>query len=293
MSSIGVTSLERIPVGTSTDRLLKALYRDGSVIVTGLVGPEALQEIKSEVAAADDRKTTGVFNEQTRLVTGLAAKSPAAVEAVLRHEMIKAVREDVLTRKTDSWWGDERNTSISPPLLSVFMSSRVGPGGKRQGLHRDDQDHHMTHKHRDPKETTMLFCSVALSKTTRENGATEVVPGSWAWDDLRKPELSEVTYAEMDPGDCTLMLGNVYHGAGSNTTTDQYRHVLISVFCPGVYRTEENQFLTVTQSQVEKYPEDVQDLLGWRASTPYLGWYELDHPFNVFRKNSEKYAGLS
>lgn len=151
----------------------------------------------------------------------------------------------------------------------------------------------MRHTGKDPKETTMLFCGVALSKTTRQNGATEVVLGSWAWDDERKPSVEEVVYAEMDIGDCTLMLGNVYHGAGTNATTNEYRHLAISVFCPGVYRTEENQFLAVPRDMVASYPDDVQDLLGWRASTPYLGWHELDHPFNLFREKKERLGGLS
>jgi ectoine hydroxylase-related dioxygenase (phytanoyl-CoA dioxygenase family) len=286
-------TIQRLPKDTSVDAVLQALYRDGVVQITSLIDPTDVDKIKAELANTVHGGASDVFNAQTQVICGIAGKSAAAVEAIIRNPLVKAVREDALTKKTSSWWGDDRNVGTSEPLLSSFFTSRVGPGGKRQGLHRDDQDHHMTHTGKDPKETTMLFCGVALSKTTRENGATEVVPGSWAWDDIRKPELSEVTYAEMDIGDCTLMLGNVYHGAGSNNTKDEYRHVAICLFCPGTHRTEENQFLAVPQDVVAKYPEDVQNLLGWKASTPYLGWHDLDHPYQLFRPNGESLKGLS
>lgn len=287
-------SLQRFSTDTPLSDVLAALFRDGAVQIRNLVSLKDVEAIKTELStASSEANKSDVFNAQTQTVTGVAGKSPTAVEAILRNAIVKAVREDALTRKTASWWGDDRTTGTSPPLLSSFFTSRVGPGSKRQGLHRDDQDHHMHHSGKDPRETSMLFCGVALSKTTRENGATEVVPGSWTWDDERKPDVSEVCYAEMDVGDCTLMLGNVYHGAGANKTKDQFRHVAICLFCPGIYRTEENQFLAVSQEQVAKYPHDVQDLLGWRASTPYLGWHELDHPFNLFRETKEPLGGLS
>jgi ectoine hydroxylase-related dioxygenase (phytanoyl-CoA dioxygenase family) len=288
-----MASIQRLPNNSSIETVLEALYRDGVVQIRSLIDLTAVNKIKAELGNTVNGNTSDVFNAQTQIICGVAGKSPAAVEAILRNPIVKAARESALTKKTSSWWGDDHNMGKSQPLLSSFFTSCVGPGGKRQGLHRDDQDHHMTHTGKDPKETSMLFCGVALSKTTRENGATEVVPGSWAWDDLRKPDPTEVTYAEMDIGDCTLMLGNVYHGAGTNATKDQYRHVAICLFCPGIYRTEENQFLAVSQDMVSKYPEDVQDLLGWRASTPYLGWHDLDHPFNLFRKNGESLKGLS
>jgi ectoine hydroxylase-related dioxygenase (phytanoyl-CoA dioxygenase family) len=277
----------------SLAEVLNALYTDGVVQVKSLIDGASVDKIKDEIAISAQGNTSDVFNTETQVICGIAGKSPTAVESILRNPIVKYVREDALTKRTSSWWGDDRNVGTSDPLLSAFLSSRVGPGSKRQGLHRDDQDHHMSHTGKDPKETSMLFCGVALSKTTRENGATEVVPGSWSWDDLRKPDPSEVCYAEMDIGDCTLMLGNVYHGAGANQTTDEFRHVAICLFCPGVYRTEENQFLAVPRDLVVKYPEDVQDLLGWRASTPYLGWHELDHPFNLFRTNGESLKGLT
>lgn len=266
--------------------VLETLYRDGVVKITGLVPPEAIAEINAEIKPymdADYNSGLEVFAKETKTVCGLAGKSPAAVRAILQNPTVRGAVDDALTVTTASWWGDARNNCVSPPLLSSFFTVRVGPGSARQGLHRDDQDHHATHTHGDPRETTKLGCFVATTRTTRENGATEIVPGSHVWDDERKPRPDECTYGEMNPGDGVLMLGNCYHGAGGNSTTDEFRGVIVALFCKGVYRAEENQFLAVSREQVASYPYEVQDLLGWKASAPFCGWHDLDNPHALIR----------
>ena len=291
MGSIQPPRIKKFSVDAPLEDILAAMYEDGAVQIASLVSLDDVEKIKADInrnkKTDKDISKGEIYNAETETVYGLAAKSPAAVEAVIQHPMVKAVREDALTRTTSAWFGDVRHTATSKPLLSCFFSSRVAPGAPRQGLHRDDQDHHVHHTRADPRDSSIMFCGVALSKVTKENGATEVIPGSWAWDDERKPEHNEATYAEMDIGDCTLMMGHTYHGAGGNSTKDQFRHLLISLWCPGIYRTEENQFLAVPREIVQKYPEDVQDVLGWRASVPYLGWHEFTHPFNLFREKKE------
>lgn len=268
--------------------ILEALYRDGVVKVTNLVSAESIAQINKELQPyfdSDYNAGLEVFAKETKTVCGLAGKSPAAVKAILQQPTVIAAVKDALTVTTGSWWGDAWNECTSPPLLSSFFTVKVGPGSARQGLHRDDQDHHPTHKNRDPRETTKMGCFIATSKTTRENGATEIVPRSHIWDDKRKPLESECTYGELDPGDGILMLGNVYHGAGANKTTNVFRNVIITLFCKGVNRAEENQFLAVDKETVKGMDWDVQDLLGWRASAPFCGWHDLTHPYALIREN--------
>jgi ectoine hydroxylase-related dioxygenase (phytanoyl-CoA dioxygenase family) len=124
---------------------------------------------------------------------------------------------------------------------------------------------------------------IPASKVTKENGATEIVLGSHVWNDQRKPAVEEVTYGEMDIGDSLLMLGNCYHGAGANVTANSFRSVVVTLFCKGVYRSEENQFLAVTAEHAMELPHDVQDLIGWRASAPFCGWHDLSHPYRLIR----------
>jgi len=122
------------------------------------------------------------------------------------------------------------------------------------------------------------------SKVTKENGATEIVLRSHTWDDERKPDPKDVVYGEMDAGDALFMLGNCYHGAGANVTADQFRIVVVTLFCKGVCRQEENQFLAVSMEQAKKMDYDVQDLLGWKASAPFYGWHDLSNPSDLIRE---------
>lgn len=64
----------------------------------------------------------------------------------------------------------------------------------------------------------MIGCVTALTKTTKENGATVLIPGSHKWDDERPPYVEEAVAAELEPGDGLIFLGNVYHAGGANTT---------------------------------------------------------------------------
>lgn len=64
----------------------------------------------------------------------------------------------------------------------------------------------------------LLGCVTALTKTTKENGATVIIPGSHKWGPERCPYESETIPAELEIGSALLFVGNVYHAGGGNTT---------------------------------------------------------------------------
>lgn len=64
----------------------------------------------------------------------------------------------------------------------------------------------------------MIGCVTALTKTTKENGATIGIPGSHLWDPERRPYDEEAVPAELEPGDSFIFLGNLYHAGGKNIT---------------------------------------------------------------------------
>ena len=64
----------------------------------------------------------------------------------------------------------------------------------------------------------MLGCVTALTKTTAENGATIVIPGSHLWGPDRCPYDHEAVPAELEPGSALIFVGNLYHAGGGNTT---------------------------------------------------------------------------
>lgn len=65
----------------------------------------------------------------------------------------------------------------------------------------------------------LLGCVTALTKTTKENGATIVIPGSHLWGPERCPLDEEAVPAELNPGDSLVFFGNTYHAGGGNITT--------------------------------------------------------------------------
>src|SRR5450755_2413165 len=71
----------------------------------------------------------------------------------------------------------------------------------------------------------MLGAVTALTKTTKENGATIVIPGSHVWGPDRCPYDHEAIPAELNPGDSLFFVCNTYHAGGGNIT--KYAHPLI------------------------------------------------------------------
>lgn len=91
-----------------------------------------------------------------------------------------------------------------------------------------------------------ITCWIALSDATAEAGTLEYVPGSHQWlcadqvrflhapnYDYRQPlwqaaaevgiATPEIRYAELPPGGCIFVDGNLWHGSGKNPTADKTR----------------------------------------------------------------------
>ncbi|KAL4902159.1 hypothetical protein BDW74DRAFT_158707 [Aspergillus multicolor] len=155
---------------------------------------------------------------------------------------------------------NEVKTITSRPQLTNSMAFYLGPGSKAQGLHRDDQCHHTRHPAKYETDIGIMF---AGTRSHRANGATNVVPGSNHWDDHRKPRADEAVPAELEKGDALIWLGSTYHGAGFNSTENEYRLLLAAFMTPGWCRQDENQYLAYPKEVVDGYPANVGQLLGY------------------------------
>ena len=74
----------------------------------------------------------------------------------------------------------------------------------------------------------MLGCVTAITKTTKENGATICIPGSHLWGPDRCPYDHEAVPAELEPGSALIFVGNLYHAGGGNITTYEFFIPLIA-----------------------------------------------------------------
>lgn len=94
---------------------MEDLKLDGVVIVTEMYSREHVEQVKQDLApyfAADVGDQSGFFPKTTQRSTCVFYR------------------------------GSEKITAVSKPIISSTVGFRVNPGGKQQGLHRDDTDFH-------------------------------------------------------------------------------------------------------------------------------------------------------
>ena len=215
-------------------------------------------------------------------------RSPTIRETFFADPLYQALVEHFLTLETTHWYDDTPVTTKSKPLFSIAITFDIPPGTKRQGLHRDDKNHHWRRGERVEKyekgREGLAGLFVPGCDTHRGNGATRVVLGSHLWGD-EKPDVKEmeenVVDAEMKVGEALVMLGGVYHGGGEYPLSDgsgESRSVHAMFCCNGVSRQEEVSFLVYDKKEVRTWSRVVRDRLGWKWSEPNLGWVDLKSP---------------
>lgn len=207
---------------TTPSHLQTILERDGAVIVTNLIARDVAAQIHADLApsfAADAGDQSGFFPSTTRRALGLLGISQGCVDLAL-NPLFNEVASRMLTSTFTYWIGQTQHTAVSKPTISSTVGFQVNPGSKQQGLHRDEIDYHVRDVDRagDTGKGMLIGCVTALTRTTKANGATVVIPGSHRWSDDRCPYDHEAVPAELEPGDATIFLGSTYHAGGANTT---------------------------------------------------------------------------
>lgn len=275
--------VERIDVTEPIDNFITALKKDGLVIVKNFASYEDLDNSLEEVQPYldNDKPWEGkLFPPETKRCFRLLARSKIVREKFFSHPIYQEVSEYFLNRTTTNYYDDKPTVYTTYPLLSMAMTMAIGPNAKAQRIHRDDKNHHATHVKSNEYvlgNDVLVGLMVPTCKTTVENAATQVIPGSHLWGDERPPYRDELISAELEKGDAVILLGSLYHcGANNYSNTIRPMHILFQ--CPGVYRQEEVPWLTYTVDQVKTYSKLVQQRLGYVSSAPNLGWVDLKSP---------------
>ncbi|OQE14959.1 hypothetical protein PENSTE_c031G02470 [Penicillium steckii] len=283
----GITNFEpklaRLPRTSTPQEILTILLRDGGLILEQIADHEDINKAVEEIQPhllGQARHNGVTMPKESKQISGLAGKSRTFATKLLANPLYQEVSNLLLAKTTTTYYGKQKQTSVSKPQVTNTMAFWIGPGAQAQGLHRDDQCHHTRHP---AKYETDLGIMFAATKSHKANGATRVVPGSNKWDDHRKPRLDEATSAELDKGDALMWLGSTYHGAGQNTTSDEYRLLFAGFMTPGWCRQDENQYLAYSFEDIEDYPEDIQKLLGYYVSRPYGGFVEQMEPLEFLK----------
>ncbi|KAJ5089675.1 hypothetical protein N7532_008359 [Penicillium argentinense] len=277
---VGLVRVDANDTTVTAEYLQHILERDGGVIVENFISKEAASRIRTDLKPhfdADGGDASGFFPKTTRRAIGLLGISDNCVDLCL-HPLLRGVASYMLTSEFHHWVGQEKHTAVSRPQISSTVGFQVNPGSKQQGLHRDDIDYHVE----DGDRPMMLGAVTAIMKTTKENGATVVIPGSPKWPKSRCPYDHEAIPAELEPGDTLFFLGHTYHAGGANTTTDQARETVGIFFCKGMFRQVENQYFMVPPEKAKSLSPEAQRLLGYGISPPFCGFVDYKDPMQLF-----------
>jgi hypothetical protein len=206
-----------------------------------------------------DVESDGFFPGQTKRVIGLVTRAPA-VQPLITDSVSMGLCDSHLLPNCEEY------------QLNLTAGLSVGPGARDQVLHREDD---LWPFFTVPRPHCAVASLTALSDFTAANGATCVVPGSHRWQADRIAEPHEIAEAVMPAGSTLYWAGGLLHGAGANTSVDDWRQSVFVSYALGWLRTEENQYLDVPMEVADSIDPKLAALIGYRIfSGGSLGLYD-------------------
>ncbi|KAK7430424.1 hypothetical protein QQZ08_002943 [Neonectria magnoliae] len=271
--------------------IINAIVEDGCCIVKNFTDAATVAEVNAETRPyldADVPWEGDLFPPETRRCANLVRRSKTVREKWLVDPLIRACNAKFVDKTTSNFYGETKHTYTSEAVCSIAVTFEIGPGGKAQRLHRDDKNYHVDHPdqiqtgYRVGTDVEMAFLVPGV-RTTVENGATLAIPKSHLWGSDRIPKTDEALHAEMEVGDCWIMLGGLYHAGGANVTQNEKRSVHGLFFILGHLRQEENIYLATPAEEVLSWAEEAQKAMGYTLSSPNIGFVEFVPPLQYLR----------
>ena len=251
--------LKYLPADAKPEALVEALKSDGACIVEGVLDAAALTQMKAECMPYIDATETGrddFTGRKTTRTGALVARSPNCREVVKTHTNEDGAKQIL-----------EPYSETIQLHLTQFI--RIQPGQPVQPLHRDRL---AWGGYLLPDLEPQFNTIWAITDFTKENGATNVIPGSNKWDPERHPSRDEVDYAEMKAGSVLVYSGSVVHSGGANVS-DQERIGLNITYALGWLRQEENQYLSCPPEIAKDFDPELQAMLGYAMGSYALGYF--------------------
>jgi ectoine hydroxylase-related dioxygenase (phytanoyl-CoA dioxygenase family) len=156
-----------------------------------------------------------------------------------------------------------RDTLGWPALLSNISGNVTLPGSGAGVLHADQVFVPEPWPAR-PQGVNVAWC---IDDFTRENGATEVVPGSFALHRSPRPEEQHVATVpiEAPAGSVVAFDSRMWHRTGANTSRDGTRAAVFPFYTTPIYRTQENWFLSLGPEVIEAASDTLLTLLAFKS----------------------------
>ncbi len=267
---------------SSTQEILQTLKEDAAIIIDSLISQEEVDQINQELQPYLKNCNQGkseFSGLETKRIGALIARSPKCRE-IAKNKIIKEILDGFLGPFCDDF------------QINLTQAVSIGPNEKAQILHRDRG----MYGGFIPRKIEPLVGTVwAITEFTKENGATQVVPGSHAWDKNREPLPEEIAYAEMKPGSVLLYTGTVLHGGGENLT-DSPRLGTFIHYSLSWLRQQENQYLSCPAEIAKTLDPELRSLMGYSRAGYVLGYFsspdekdnlELVSPEELFGEKSK------
>lgn len=235
----------------------------GYVILTNVLNEKQLSTLHQELESYFEIRQNCqalFFGFNTKRIEALFSKSKIVQEMATNEQVLEVV-DYVLGDNCDDF------------QINLTQGIRINPGEKAQILHPDSALFPISNK---PFEFVMNALW-AYSDFKKENGATQIVPGSHKWAEDRKPEPQEILYAEMPAGSVLLYAASLLHGGGANTSNETRTGIAIG-YCLGWLRQSENQYLSYPIQVAKTFNPVLQRLIGYNVHRPNLGWVNGHDP---------------
>ena len=213
-------------------------------------------------------RVTKLKEDLRREVNPIRELMPPDFKTVRAHNLLAK------TRCVDDLVCDERLVALVQRVLGPFVQVSVVvmfdllPGAKAQGLHQDDGLWPIPRPH----PPFVVNSVIAVDEFTVENGATQLVPKSHQWHDtpVKQPPEVETIQVAMEPGTILIWHGALWHGGSANKTNESRLAVDIN-FNLSYLAQQENQYIGVPRSEVEKMPLELQRLIGYKFGLNHVG----------------------
>ena len=281
--------VKHVSIDTPIEEILQILDDDAGLIIDNFVDEDGLERIKNdlkpylEVTKNGQDEFTGF---ETKRVGALMARSKTCQDLAL-DPLINQMAESFLGPHCESY------------QLHLTSAIQIGPGESSQILHRDRG----VWGGYIPRKIETQFSTVwAINDFTKENGATQVVPGSHKWHKDREPLPEEIAYAEMKAGSVFIYTGSVLHGGGTNVT-EQPRLGVFLHYAPSWLRQEENQYLSCPPEVAKDFSPELRSLIGYSKGGYVLGFFtdpedkegrlESVSPEKIFGESKDQYESLA
>jgi len=281
--------IKHVSIDTPIETILEILDEDAGLIIDNFLSDQNLESIKNDlkpylnVTRNGQDEFTGF---ETKRVGALMARSKTCQDLAL---------DPLINQMADSFLGPHCESY----QLHFTSAIQIGPGESSQILHRDRG----VWGGYIPRKIETQFSTVwAINDFTKENGATQVVPGSHKWHKDRQPLPEEIAYAEMKAGSVFIYTGSVLHGGGTNVT-EQPRLGVFLHYAPSWLRQEENQYLSCPPEVAKDFSPELRSLIGYSKGGYVLGFFtdpedkegrlESVSPEKIFGESKDQYESLA